>query len=46
MVKLGFLAGADHRSLAPELAPLAGDGLRLVAVLMADQDPDLGCRRP
>ena len=42
MIKLGFLAGADHRSLARELAPLAGDGLRLVAVLMADQDPDLG----
>jgi (5-formylfuran-3-yl)methyl phosphate synthase len=41
MVKLGFLAGADHRTLARELAPLAGDGLRLVAVLMADQGPDL-----
>ena len=41
MVKLGFLAGADHRALARELAPVAGDGLRLVAVLMADQGPDL-----
>ena len=42
IIKLGFLAGADHRSLALELAPVAGEGLRLVAVLMADQDPDLG----
>ena len=41
MVKLGFLAGADHRALARDLAPLADGGLRLVAVLMADQDPDL-----
>ena len=46
IIKLGFLAGADHRSLALELAPVAGDGLRLVAVLMADQDPDLVYLRP
>ena len=41
MIKLGFLARADHRVLARNLAPLADEGLRLVAVLMADQNPDL-----
>lgn len=42
IVKLGFLAGADHRDLAQELAPMARGGTRLVAVLMADTAPDLG----
>ena len=41
IVKLGFFAGGDHRALAAALAPVAADGVRLVAVLMADQDPDL-----
>ena len=41
IVKLGFFAGADHRALARALSPLAGGGIRLVAVLMADQGHDL-----
>jgi uncharacterized protein (UPF0264 family) len=42
IVKLGFFAGGDHRALANALRPVAADGIRLVAVLMADQRPDLG----
>ena len=42
IVKLGFFPGADHRALAWDLAPLAEDGIRIVAVLMADREPDLG----
>jgi (5-formylfuran-3-yl)methyl phosphate synthase len=41
IVKLGFLAGADHRAVARELASVADEGVQLVAVLMADQEPDL-----
>lgn len=41
IVKLGFFPGGDHLELARELAPLASDGMRLVAVLMADRQPDL-----
>jgi uncharacterized protein (UPF0264 family) len=41
IVKLGFFAGADHVRLAQALAPVAGRGVALVAVLMADQGPDL-----
>jgi (5-formylfuran-3-yl)methyl phosphate synthase len=41
IVKLGFFSGANHRSLAWDLAPLASDGILLVAVLMADREPDL-----
>ena len=41
IVKLGFFAGADHRALARALSPLVEGGIRLVAVLMADQEPDL-----
>ena len=42
IVKLGFFAGGDHRSIACALTPVAREGARLVAVLMADQAPDLG----
>jgi uncharacterized protein (UPF0264 family) len=42
IVKLGFFPCADHRALAMDLAPLASSGIRMVAVLMADQKPDLG----
>jgi uncharacterized protein (UPF0264 family) len=42
MVKLGFFPGGDHRRLARELAPVAARGVVLVAVLMADGDPDHG----
>ena len=40
IVKLGFLPGADHRTLARSLASIGHD-VRLVAVLMADRQPDL-----
>jgi (5-formylfuran-3-yl)methyl phosphate synthase len=42
IVKVGFFAGGDHEACARALAPVAGGGVRLVAVLMADQRPDLG----
>ena len=42
IVKLGFFPGANHRALAESLAPLGEAGIRLVAVLMADRQPDLG----
>ena len=42
IVKLGFFAGGDQRSIARALTPAASEGARLVAVLMADQAPDLG----
>jgi uncharacterized protein (UPF0264 family) len=42
IVKLGFFAGGDHRAIARALSPATRDGARLVAVLMADQAPDLG----
>jgi uncharacterized protein (UPF0264 family) len=41
-VKVGFFLGGDHAACARALAPLAARGVRLVAVLMADQGPDLG----
>ena len=41
IVKLGFFPGGDHRALATALQPVAAEGIRLVAVLMADQEPDL-----
>ena len=41
IVKLGFFAGGDQRSIVRALAPAAHEGARLVAVLMADQEPDL-----
>ena len=41
IVKLGFFAGGHHRALATALQPVAAEGIRLVAVLMADQEPDL-----
>ncbi len=40
-VKVGFFAGGDHAACAEALAAVAADGARLVAVLMADQRPDL-----
>jgi (5-formylfuran-3-yl)methyl phosphate synthase len=42
VVKVGFFAGGDHAACARALAPVAARGVRLVAVLMADQRPDLG----
>ena len=42
IVKLGFFAGGDHVRLAQALEPVARRGIALVAVLMADQGPDLG----
>ena len=41
LVKLGFFAGVDHQALARALRPVAEEGIALVAVLMADQEPDL-----
>ena len=41
LVKLGFFPGGDHVRLARELAPVTARGVALVAVLMADRDPDL-----
>ena len=40
IVKIGFFAGADRHACLPPLAPLARRQ-PLVAVLFADQDPDL-----
>lgn len=40
-VKIGFFAGGDPRGCLQALRPLAREA-RLVAVLMADQGPDLG----
>lgn len=41
LVKVGFFAGGDHRACARALGAAARGGARLVAVLMADQRPDL-----
>ena len=41
IVKLGFFAGGDHVRLAQALEPVARRGIALVAVLMADQGPDV-----
>jgi uncharacterized protein (UPF0264 family) len=40
-VKVGFFAGGDHVACAGALGRVARQGARLVAVLMADQGPDL-----
>lgn len=40
-VKVGFFAGGDQAACAGALAAVAAEGARLVAVLMADQEPDL-----
>lgn len=42
LVKVGFFAGGDHAACAAALGAPAVEGARLVAVLMADQGPDLG----
>lgn len=41
IVKLGFFGGTGQRGVPDALAPVARSGVRLVAVLMADQQPDL-----
>jgi uncharacterized protein (UPF0264 family) len=41
IVKVGFFRGGDHRRCAMTLAAMAQEGVQLVAVLMADQHPDL-----
>lgn len=41
IVKVGFFRGGDHRRCIEALAAAAAEGVRLVAVLMADQGPDL-----
>lgn len=40
IVKVGFFAGGDHAACATALGAVAREGARLVAVLMADQQPD------
>lgn len=40
-VKIGFFMTGDLTACAMALAPLASAGVRLVAVMMADQHPDL-----
>lgn len=42
IVKLGFFGRTAQRAVLEALAPVTRDGVRLVAVLMADQEPDLG----
>lgn len=41
MVKLGLFGAAGHIACIEALAPLARSGVRLVAVLFADQAPDM-----
>jgi uncharacterized protein (UPF0264 family) len=41
IVKIGFFQGGDQHGCAAALAAAAQEGIRLVAVLMADQKPDL-----
>lgn len=41
IVKLGFFADGDHGTCVQALKAVAGNGVKLVAVLMADQQPDL-----
>jgi uncharacterized protein (UPF0264 family) len=41
LVKVGFFAGGDVAACIAALEPLARRGVRLVAVLMADQAPEL-----
>ncbi|MDX6749871.1 (5-formylfuran-3-yl)methyl phosphate synthase [Geminicoccaceae bacterium 1502E] len=40
-VKVGFFTGGDAAACAAAMAPLAAGGVRLVAVMMADQQPRL-----
>jgi (5-formylfuran-3-yl)methyl phosphate synthase len=42
IVKVGFFKGGDAGGCITALAPLAERGVKLVAVMMADQDPDAG----
>jgi uncharacterized protein (UPF0264 family) len=41
IVKIGFFQGGDAPGCATTLAAAARQGIKLVAVLMADQEPDL-----
>lgn len=41
VVKIGFFEDVGRDAVLAALAPLAADGVRLVAVLMADRKPDL-----
>jgi uncharacterized protein (UPF0264 family) len=41
LVKVGFFGGGNHRACAEALAEAAATGVRLVAVMMADQRPAL-----
>ncbi|MDR2219221.1 MAG: (5-formylfuran-3-yl)methyl phosphate synthase [Methylobacillus sp.] len=40
-VKIGFFGHAEHEACIAALQSLTADGIRLVAVLFADDDPDL-----
>ncbi len=42
IIKLGFFGTANHRQCIRALQPLTARGVRLVAVLFADQKPDFG----
>lgn len=42
IIKLGFFGAANHRQCIKALQPLIAKGLRVVAVLFADQNPDFG----
>jgi len=42
IIKLGFFGTANHRQCIKALQPLIAKGLRIVAVLFADQNPDFG----
>jgi uncharacterized protein (UPF0264 family) len=42
IVKVGFFLGGDRAGCIEALGALAGRGVRLVAVLFADREPDLG----
>lgn len=42
IIKLGFFGAANHRQCIKALQPLVAKGLRVVAVLFADQNPDFG----
>ncbi len=46
VVKVGFFTDAGRLEVLEELRPLAARGVRLVAVLMADRDPDLADLAP
>lgn len=40
IIKIGFFGSSGHRACIKALKPLADRGLRIVAVLLADQTPD------